>query len=120
LDGSCIQDFAPVVVANVGKQAISSRTVAHALENWQWVSDIETPLNLSGLQQYLHLWDALRGVVLTHEADRHMWIHSSSGQFSSKSCYKAFFMGSITFEPWKRLWKTWAPSKCNFFSLVGN
>jgi hypothetical protein len=89
--------------------------VAHALENWQWVSDIVTPLNLSGLQQYLNLWDALRGVVLTQEADRHVWIHSSSGQFSSKSCYKAFFLGSITFEPWKRLWKTWAPPKCKFF-----
>jgi hypothetical protein len=93
-------------VANVGKRAISSRTVAHALENWQWVRDIETPFNLSGLQQYLHFWDALRGVVLTHQADRHMRIHSFFGQFSSKSCYKAFFMGSITFEPWKRLWKT--------------
>jgi hypothetical protein len=44
-----------------------------------------------------------------------VWIHSSSGQFSSKSCYKAFFLGSITFEPWKRLWKTWAPPKCKFF-----
>jgi hypothetical protein len=47
--------FSLAVVANVGKRAISSRTVAHALENWQWVSDIETPLNLSGLQQYLNL-----------------------------------------------------------------
>ncbi|AQK53266.1 uncharacterized protein [Zea mays] len=115
LDGSCIQDFAPAVVANVGKRAISSRTVAHALQNWQWINDIETPLNLPGLQQYLNLWDALRGVVLTQEADRHVWIHSSSGQFSSKSCYRTFFMGSITFEPWKRLWKTWAPPKCKFF-----
>jgi hypothetical protein len=34
---------------------------------------------------------------------------------SSKSCYKASFIGSITFEPWKRLWKTWAPPKCKFF-----
>jgi hypothetical protein len=49
VDGSRIQDFAPVVVANVGKRALSSRTVAHALENWQWVSDIVSPLNLSGL-----------------------------------------------------------------------
>jgi hypothetical protein len=100
---------------NVGKRAISSRTVAHALQNWQWVSDIETPLNLPGLQQYLNLWDGLRGVVLNQEADRHVWIHSSSGQFSSKSCYRAFFMGSISFEPWKGLWKTWAPPKCKFF-----
>jgi hypothetical protein len=29
--------------------------------------------------------------------------------------YRAFFMGSISFEPWKRLWKTWAPPKCKFF-----
>jgi hypothetical protein len=70
--GACIKDFAPAVAASVGIKVISSRTVAHALENWQWVSDIETPLNLSGLQQYLHLWDALRGVVLTHEVDRHV------------------------------------------------
>jgi len=24
-------------------------------------------------------------------------------------------MGFITFEPWKRLWKSWAPPKCKFF-----
>jgi hypothetical protein len=24
-------------------------------------------------------------------------------------------MGAITFEPWKRLWKSWAPPKCKFF-----
>jgi hypothetical protein len=115
LDGSCIKDLAPAVVANVGERASSSRTVAHALENGQWVSDIETPLSLLGLHQYLQLLDVLRGVVLTQEVDRHMWIHTYSGQFSSKSCYKAFFMGLITFEPGKRLWKSWAPPKCKFF-----
>ena len=26
-----------------------------------------------------------------------------------------FFVGSITFEPWKRLWKSWAPNKCKTF-----
>jgi hypothetical protein len=25
------------------------------------------------------------------------------------------FLGSITFEPWKRLWKSWAPPKCKTF-----
>jgi hypothetical protein len=28
---------------------------------------------------------------------------------------RLFFMGSITFEPWKRLQKYWAPPKCKFF-----
>jgi hypothetical protein len=68
LDGSSIKDLAPAVVANVGTRARSSRTVAHALENWQWVSDIETPLTLLGLHQYLQLWDALREVVLSHDS----------------------------------------------------
>ena len=46
---ACVKDFAPVVVASVGERASSSRTVGHALENWQWVSYIETPLSLIGL-----------------------------------------------------------------------
>jgi hypothetical protein len=89
--------------------------VAQAFENWQWVSDIETPLSLAGLQQYLLLWDTLGEVELTQDADEHVWNHETSGQFSSKSCYKVLFFGSTTFEPWKRLWKTWAPPKCKFF-----
>jgi hypothetical protein len=99
----------------VGRKAYSSRTVAHALDNWYWVSDIRGPLSLRGLQQYLLLWDTVGEVLLSQDADKLVWMHSSSGMFSSKSCYKAFFMGSISFEPWKRLWKSWARPKCKFF-----
>jgi hypothetical protein len=53
LNGGCVKDITPVVASNVGKRALSTRTVAYALENWQWVSDIEAPLSLIGLQQYL-------------------------------------------------------------------
>jgi hypothetical protein len=98
----------------VGRKAYSSRTVAQALDNWYWVSDIRGPLSLRGLQQYLLLWHTLGEVLLSQDADKHVWMHSSSGMFS-KSCYKAFFMGSISFEPRKRLWKSWAPPKCKFF-----
>jgi hypothetical protein len=104
-----IQDFAPE------SRSFNSRIVAQALHNWQWVCDIANPLSLIGLQQYLQLWDALSGVVLNQEEDRHVWVHSSSGEFSSKSCYSAFFMGAISFEPWKWVWKSWAPPKCKFF-----
>jgi hypothetical protein len=117
--GSTIQDIVPEVVRMVGRRAFSSRTVAQALDNWLCVSDIKCPLFLRGIQQYL-LWDTLRGVLLSQDTDKHVWMHTSSGQFSSKSCYKAFFMGSISFEPWNRLWKTWAPPKMQVFSLVGN
>jgi hypothetical protein len=58
---------------------------------------------------------SVRGVELSHVHDRHRWRHETSGIFSSKSCYKSLFSGSSTFEPWKRLWKPWAPPKCKFF-----
>lgn len=29
--------------------------------------------------------------------------------------HRAFHNGAITFEPWRRLWKSWAPPKCKVF-----
>jgi hypothetical protein len=40
---------------------------------------------------------------------------STNGTFSSKSAYRAFFRGAIVFEPWKRIWKSWAAPKCKTF-----
>jgi hypothetical protein len=54
--------------------------------------------------------------MLSQYAYKHVWMHSSSGQFSSKYCYKIFLMGSILFEPWKRLWKSWAPQNASLSS----
>jgi hypothetical protein len=90
IDGGCIKYFAPDVVSKVGKHIVSTRTVAQALEGWQWISDILTPLSWTGIRQFLLIWDAVSSVVLTQEADIHTWLHTSSDQFSSRSCYKAF------------------------------
>jgi hypothetical protein len=110
-----IQHFAHEVVRMVGSRSITSRTVAQALHNWQWVSDIVNPLSLIGLQQYLQVSNALSGVVLNQEEDRHVWVYSSSRKFSSESCYSTFLWELFSFEPWKRLWKSWAPPKCKCF-----
>lgn len=59
--------------------------------------------------------DALEGVSLTQDADQHVWKHEAKGSFSLKSSYRTFLTGSITFEPWCRLWKSWAPPKCKTF-----
>ena len=48
-------------------------------------------------------------------SDQHSWRLSKSGSYSSKSAYEAFFIGTIRFAPWKRIWKSWAPLKCKFF-----
>jgi hypothetical protein len=105
----------PALSRKKNKKTLSSRTVAQGLDNRLWVRDIIFPLSLLGLQQYLLLWDSLGEVVLTQDDDQHVWRHKASGRFSSKSCYKVLFSGSIPFELWKRLWKSWAPPKCKTF-----
>jgi hypothetical protein len=45
----------------------------------------------------------------------HVWRFSTTGSFTTKSAYEAFFAGSITFVPWRRLWNSWAPAKCKTF-----
>jgi hypothetical protein len=44
-----------------------------------------------------------------------VWRFSSNGLFSSKSAYRSFYIGAETFEPWKRIWKSWTAPKCKVF-----
>jgi len=48
----------------------------------------------------------------------HIWQFSATGQYSTKSAYKALFIGSTHFSPWERIWKSWAPSKCKIFMWI--
>jgi len=41
-------------------------------------------------------------------------INPTSGCYSSKSAYKAFFCGAVTFEPW------WGPGQTQNVFVVGN
>ena len=47
--------------------------------------------------------------------DQIRWKLSQNGVYSSKSAYAAFFVGTIKFAPWRRIWKSWAPLRCKFF-----
>lgn len=115
LHGHSLQELAPNVLKCVPNRFRKTRTVAAALTDLAWVSDIKGALSCLGLIEYLELWDALSGFVLSPAEDIHHWKLNSSGIFSTKSAYRSFFFGSITFEPWKRLWKSWAPGKCKTF-----
>jgi hypothetical protein len=54
-------------------------------------------------------------IALTNQEDRHIWRPDASRCYSSKSVHKAYFLSAVTFEPWHRLWKTWALAKCKMF-----
>jgi hypothetical protein len=88
-----------------------------ALTEEKWVEDIpEGEIDMAALIQYLDLWDILNLVQLNEDIpDRHIWRFSSSGQYTAKSAYDALFQGAISFQPFERIWKSWAPPKCKFF-----
>jgi hypothetical protein len=115
LFGCSLMDLAPAVVAAVPIKTRKHRTVAEAFLERRWPRDIQAGLSLVGLYEYFQLWDALLEVNLSDDNDQHSWRWEASGSFSTKSAYQAFFNGAITFEPWRRLWKSWAPAKCKVF-----
>jgi hypothetical protein len=116
LQGKTIADHCPNLIILIPKRAAKQRTVAQGLADHKWVSDIKGALTYQVLVEYLHLWNLIEGVVIRPDtADQHVWRLSNLGNYSSQSAYHAFFTGSITFAPWKRIWKTWAPLRCKFF-----
>jgi hypothetical protein len=63
---------------------------------------------MAGFMEFLRLGDCLQ-ILLSQEEDQHIWRFDAFGSYSAKSAYRVFFNGSVTFEPWRRLWKCWAP-----------
>ncbi|KAG2620200.1 hypothetical protein PVAP13_3NG158708 [Panicum virgatum] len=90
-----------------------------------WVTDTRGALSWHGLMEYMELWDAISEFHLNISEDLHQWKFESSGLFSSRSAYRAFFVGTIQFETRKRLWKAWAPKNARpsfgllFITAVG-
>lgn len=79
-----------------------------------WVTDISGVLGLNGLVEYFQV--SVLGCSFGRDSkytnDQHQWKLEASGLFSTKSAFRAFLVGSFSFEPWKRIQKPWAPGKC--------
>jgi hypothetical protein len=73
-------------------------------------------LTVEVLLEYLRIWDLVGGVILHEDVpDQYNWKLTQHESYTSKSAYEAFFVGSIRFGPWRRIWKTWASPRCKFF-----
>ena len=115
INGSSVRDIAPLVVAAVPTRIRNMSLVAEAMVDNRWAQDIQGGLSMIGIYELFQLSNILSEFVLTQEEDVHTWRFEASGQYTAKSAYLAFFNGAINFEPWRRIWKSWAPAKCKIF-----
>jgi len=116
LNGQSIADLVPRLLAFVPKRIANRRTVEEAMTDRSWVMDIRGGLSVEVILDFLSLWDLIYDFQLQPDIeDSHIWRFSSSGQYSAKSAYESFFIGSTQFGPYERIWKSWAPPKCRFF-----
>jgi hypothetical protein len=115
LHGQSLDKLVPHLFGSIPSRA-KKRTVSDALTDLRWVADIRGALTVAVLTEYLDLWGLLAEVVLQPEIeDSHIWQFTQTGQYSAKSAYEAMFIGLVQFNPWERIWKSWAPGKCKFF-----
>jgi hypothetical protein len=116
LAGKSIQDLAPNLYVLVPKGRARKRTVKTALDEMKWTEDIQGEIPVQALIEYLELWDMLEDISVQEGIpDRHIWRLSASGKYTAKSAYDALFEGALSFAPFERIWKSWAPPKCRFF-----
>jgi hypothetical protein len=118
IHGCSIEDIAPLITAAVPKKNGEVRTVQQALTSYYWVQDIQGNLFLTAIEQYLQLWEVLETFQLQNSNGKLVWRFSSNGLFSSKSAYRDFYIRAESFEPWKRIWKSWAAPKCKVFVWI--
>lgn len=86
LDGHTISEVAPSLFSAVSKRTAKRRTVAQALQNQSKMC-----------------------------RTNFVWKLTQSDIYTSKSAYSAYFIGTIKFGPWRRIWNSWAPPRCKFF-----
>lgn len=99
----------------MNKRSRKGRTVAEALNNHTWRFDITGALTIQVLRDYLTIRQRLQAINLNQESDKFIWRWDSSGNYSSRSAYRALFLGQTSLMGVKELWETRAPNKCRFF-----
>jgi hypothetical protein len=66
--------------------------------------------------EYMQLWETRLIVELQPgEQDTHFWRFTKNKQYSVKVAHEGLFSGSVWFEHYERVWKTWALAKCRYF-----
>ena len=88
---SCLEELAPNVFKSVAPRLRNKRTVAEPFLELTWIADIWGAIDWHSLAKYLQLWDMLSNIALNDNTDAHKWMFEPSGNFSTRSAYRAFF-----------------------------
>jgi hypothetical protein len=88
--------------------------VGSALEENDWMQDIQGPLTVPVLMQHVKVRELIDGVMNSDE-DTVAWRWCHSGKFSSSSTYAAMFIGQSGMQGAKQLWKARAAMEYKFF-----
>ncbi|WVZ54502.1 hypothetical protein U9M48_005288, partial [Paspalum notatum var. saurae] len=91
-----ITEMAPNLVLAIFKRTRKQRTVFQALTNRRWVKDIRGALTVQVLVEYVKVWEMVDDVILEPGVPDHFrWRFTQSGQYSCKSAYQSFFLGTV-------------------------
>jgi hypothetical protein len=79
--------------------------------NRRWIADIRGALTLGALIDYLFLCNYLAGMVLQPNIeDKHIFSTAPDGHYSASAAYYGFYVGSCSFEHYKKVWTILGPS----------
>jgi hypothetical protein len=107
--------MAPTLLKFVPNRIVRKQTVAKTLTNRCWVRQITGGISVPAMAEYLHVWYAIREVVLTDTPDRLVWRWTMDGSFSVQLAYQALHLGSHLVPGCVRIWETWAPLRVKLF-----
>ena len=95
--------------------------VREALLEGAWIGKVKisTSFTLEHIRQFVHLWTLLRNVHLEEDrVDSVAWKHTTNGEYTTASAYRAQFLDIARTEMNKTIWKVWAPPKIKFFAWL--
>jgi hypothetical protein len=120
IDGKSVREVAPQLYACIPKRRRKARLVDDGLNGNAWVRDIQGTIGITEIGQYLMLWRQIEHLTLSEQLDKLIWKWTLNGLYSAQSAYLATFQVSTSCNSWRLIWKTWAPSRVNFFHWLTN
>jgi hypothetical protein len=115
LQGQAPKDIAPVCFKLAWRK---NQIVAVAMADQKWMRGLRRISTAVGIQEFVELWTRLSQVQLSQQPDTISWRFTTNGKYSAQSAYNVQFIGTITNERWKSIWKAKVQNKCRFFTWL--